>query len=179
MTQLSRFLGLAACLYFLEHGVPHVHIFHGRPSKSKKTVIIIRISDGYVFHVGSKFPANRVQPAVHWAKLRRNELLRAWEECRAGKNPAGIEPLTIHEFSPPRQSRYNNWAPCIRRLERLGDGRVRTWLDDGRVFLRVCYPHADTARIIDGGHAVKRNRADTIYEGARAFVLGPHVHRVR
>src|SRR5580698_8394593 len=170
MTQLSRFLGLCACLYSLEHGVPHVHIYFGKPSRSKTHVIVIRIADGKIIAMGRQFPQNRVYHAMQWTFLRRQELLQAWEAYRHGKKPTKIAPLVVGEFSPlPRSTRYDNWAPRIRRLERLGNQRVRVYLDDRRVFERSNYAHADTARLVDGGHAVKRNRADQIYESARRF----------
>ena len=56
---------------------------------------------------------------------------------------------------------------------------MRVHLDDGRVFERSRYAHAHSARIVQGGVAVKRNRADKIYEAARGFVVGRGVKRVR
>jgi hypothetical protein len=183
VTLLSRFLGLYACMFYLEHGVPHVHIYFGSPSRSKKRLLVVEIANGNVIKMGREFPRNRLHPAMHWTFLHRRDLLEAWAACRQGRAPSKITPLPVGEFSPlPREmpkTRYDDWGPCIRRLDRLGEGRVRVFIDDGRVFERSNYRHAATARLVDGGHAVKRNRTDFIYEGARGFVVGRGVRRVR
>ena len=59
MTQLSRFLGICACLFYLEHGVPHVHFYAGKPSRSKRLALVLRIRDNKIIGEGRSFPKNR------------------------------------------------------------------------------------------------------------------------
>ena len=93
MTQLSRFLGLVACLFYLEHGVPHVHIYSGKPIRSKRFVIIIRIADGHVFNVGlPSWTLSTHEGGASAATARASTLMGI------GSTPRGLAPLP---FVPP------------------------------------------------------------------------------
>jgi hypothetical protein len=82
---ISRFYGITIQMFFKEHGVPHFHARYG----GQVAVFTIESLE----RIRGKLPRRAEHLIREWADLHRDELLRNWEQARAGKPLAPIEPL--------------------------------------------------------------------------------------
>lgn len=154
-------IGLFACM-FPDHGVPHVHVFYGRPHERNPDVIVVRIQDATV--LAGALPTPRLlRHALEYVRERREELLAAWVRLQKGQAPSKILPVRGSRQGSPVRVRAHittRWPVRILLLERLGRGRVRMILADGRVFERSRFRHERTARLAWGGYAVELTRKE-------------------
>lgn len=85
MPELSRFYGITIFLYPREHPPAHFHAFYG-DNEAVFDIATLRILQGSL--------SNRSRNLVlDWASQHREELFAAWDDLRAGRNPAKIAPL--------------------------------------------------------------------------------------
>lgn len=85
MPTISRFYGITIQMFFKEHGRPHFHARHG----SQVAVFNVESFE----RIRGELPQRAERFVREWADLHRDELLRNWEQARAGKPLAPIEPL--------------------------------------------------------------------------------------
>lgn len=120
---------------FPDHGVPHVHVFYGRPHERNPDVIVVRIQDATVL-AGALPTLRLLRHALEYVRERREELLAAWVRLQKGQAPSKILPVRGSRQGSPVRVRAHittRWPVRILLLERLGRGRVRMILADGRV----------------------------------------------
>jgi hypothetical protein len=85
MPIISAFFGMIFRIFHSDHNPPHIHVQYGEMEA------IIEIKTGKILH--GKIP-KRLQPVVkEWMKLRRLELVRAWDTAQAMKAPHRIKPM--------------------------------------------------------------------------------------
>ncbi len=85
MPEVSRFYGISIYLYANDHSPPHFHAEY-QDDEAVFGIGTLELLEGSM--------SNRARALVlEWAALHRPELVRAWNELRAGRNPGKIEPL--------------------------------------------------------------------------------------
>lgn len=85
MPRLSTFYGIVIYMYIRDHGLPHVHAWHGGDRA------VVDIATGRLL-AGSLRP--RQAALVHiWIELHRDELMAAWQRASEGEPPGTIEAL--------------------------------------------------------------------------------------
>jgi hypothetical protein len=83
---ISKFGGMSIYVYFDDHEPPHFHV-----RGNEKTRINI-ITGGYL-KGDHALPKNKERDIQIWLKKYRNDIMKAWEECRRGVVPRSIPPL--------------------------------------------------------------------------------------
>ncbi|MDE2717819.1 MAG: DUF4160 domain-containing protein [Chloroflexota bacterium] len=85
MPEICRFYGIVIQMYFDDHAPPH---FHARYGGSRAVVSI----DPPILLRGD-LPARARGMVIEWARIRRNDLLQAWELTQNRVSPGKIAPL--------------------------------------------------------------------------------------
>lgn len=85
MPTISRFYGITIQMFFKEHGVPHFHARYG----GQVAVFALEPFEC----IRGDLPPRAERLVREWVDLHLDELLRNWEQARAGKPLAPIEPL--------------------------------------------------------------------------------------
>lgn len=85
MPTISRFYGITIQMFYKEHGVPH---FHARYSGQTAVFTVDPLEA-----IRGELPIRANRLVKEWAELHRDELMRNWEEARASKPLAWVEPL--------------------------------------------------------------------------------------
>lgn len=70
------------CIYYREHGEPHVHVEYD--SQWVKVAIV----DGCL--IAGKLPKNQRRLVKSWIEIRRCDLLEAWNRAQQGESPGEI-----------------------------------------------------------------------------------------
>jgi hypothetical protein len=83
--RLSAFYGIVIYMYIRDHGVPHVHAWHGDDRA------LFAVATGQV--LSGRLPRRQAAQVVRWVELHRSELLDAWQRASQGEPPGTIEPL--------------------------------------------------------------------------------------
>ena len=84
MPVISRFLGIAVSMYYLDHVPPHFHVsFGGRRAT-------VRIRDGMIT---GTLPPRTAHHLLEWLSLHREELDANWWRARSGTPLLPIAPL--------------------------------------------------------------------------------------
>ena len=73
---------LKVCVYYNEHGTPHVHIEYGGVWSK------VAISDGSIIAGG--MPGRQRRLVQSWLECRRDDVLAAWERAQRGEHPGKI-----------------------------------------------------------------------------------------
>jgi len=73
-------------MFFKEHGVPHFHARYG----GQVAVFTVESLE----RLRGELPRRAERLVLEWADLHRDELMRNWEEARAGRPLRPIEPLS-------------------------------------------------------------------------------------
>ena len=84
MPTISEFFGISVMMRFLDHNPPH---FHAQYQKDK---VIVEIKNG---KVKGEMSERALRMVLEWLDLHRDELMAAWQQASAGKDPETIEPL--------------------------------------------------------------------------------------
>lgn len=84
MPTISEFFGISVMMRFLDHNPPH---FHAQYQKDK---VIVEIQNG---KVKGEMSERALRMVLEWLDLHRDELMAAWQQASAGKDPETIEPL--------------------------------------------------------------------------------------
>ncbi|HET8771963.1 MAG TPA: DUF4160 domain-containing protein [Gemmatimonadaceae bacterium] len=84
MPIISRFLGISASMYYLDHDPPHFHVAYGGFRAT------VGIRDGVV---RGQFPRRAAAHAREWLALHRAELETNWERARRREPLFPITPL--------------------------------------------------------------------------------------
>lgn len=85
MPVISAFYGMIIRMFHDDHNPPHIHIQYG----DKETLIEIRTGK----LLKGSFSSRQKKLIEDWRKLHKNELLKAWDDCQALKQPKKIKPL--------------------------------------------------------------------------------------
>ena len=88
MSSVSGFLGIVVEIYFLDtgqHSAPHFHATYGEDSA------VYSIPDAEI--VVGDLPSRKDRAVRVWADLRRDDLVREWENAVNGRPVPKIEPL--------------------------------------------------------------------------------------
>lgn len=85
MPTISRFYGITIQMFFKEHGVPH---FHARYAGQVAVYAVESLE-----RIRGEIPGRADRLVREWAGLHRQELMQNWEQARAGRPLASIEPL--------------------------------------------------------------------------------------
>lgn len=85
MPTISRFHGIVIQMFFKEHGLPHFHARHA----SDIAVFAIEPLET----IRGELPRSIDRLVRDWAALHQAELLRNWEQARAGASLTPIDPL--------------------------------------------------------------------------------------
>lgn len=85
MPRLSTFHGIVIYMYIRDHGIPHVHAWHGGDRA------VVDLATGQIL-------AGRLRPREAglvrgWIDIHRTELIAAWEHASTGEPPGTIQPL--------------------------------------------------------------------------------------
>jgi hypothetical protein len=85
MPRLSAFYGIVIYMYIRDHGVPHVHAWHG----DDRAVVDVATGEVIAGHL------NRRQASLvrTWVDFHQAELLGAWVRASEGEPPGTIEAL--------------------------------------------------------------------------------------
>jgi hypothetical protein len=83
--RLSAFHGIVIYMYIRDHGVPHVHAWHGGDRA------VVDASTGLV--LAGSLRRRQAALVARWVDLHRTELLDAWQRASEGESPGTIEPL--------------------------------------------------------------------------------------
>ena len=86
MPRLSTFYGLIIHMPGNDHDPPHFHVEYAESSGR----ILVRTGE---LLPGSTLPRRALRLVEEWRRLHVDELSAAWDEVRAGRLPAKIEPL--------------------------------------------------------------------------------------
>ncbi len=82
---ISRFYGITIQMFFKEHGVPHFHARYG----GQIAVFTVEPTEP----LRGELPRRADRLVREWAGLHRAELMRNWEQARAGQPLAPVDPL--------------------------------------------------------------------------------------
>jgi hypothetical protein len=82
---ISRFYGITIQMFFKEHGVPHFHARYG----GQTAVFTVEPTEP----LRGELPRRADRLVREWAGLHRAELMRNWEQARAGQPLAPVDPL--------------------------------------------------------------------------------------
>ncbi len=85
MAELARFYGIVMSIFFMDHGIPHVHARYGGFEAS------ISIANGVV--LGGRLPRSELRLVREWILLNQADLFAAWDRARRGRAVARIRPL--------------------------------------------------------------------------------------
>lgn len=85
MPTISRFYGITIQMFFKEHGIPHFHARYGGQ------IAVFTVEP--VERIRGALPRRADRLVRDWAGLHRGELMRNWEQARAGNPLTPIEPL--------------------------------------------------------------------------------------
>ena len=85
MPTISRFFGIIIRMFYDDHAPPHFHAIYVEHE------LVVGISPIRVIH--GRAPARVRSMVFEWAALHQQELMAAWDRCRRGEPPEGIEPL--------------------------------------------------------------------------------------
>jgi Domain of unknown function (DUF4160) len=82
---LSVFYGIVIRMYFADHAPPHLHAIYG------SSEAVIALADGALLR--GSLPPRALAMVREWTRVRRGDLLAAWDRCRRHADPGKIEPL--------------------------------------------------------------------------------------
>jgi len=85
MPRLSTFYGIVIYMYIRDHGVAHIHVWHGDDRA------VVDVTSGQLL-AGSLKP-HQARLVATWVELHRVELIDAWERASEGASPGTIEGL--------------------------------------------------------------------------------------
>jgi uncharacterized protein DUF4160 len=85
MPRLSTFYGIVVYMYIRDHGVPHIHAWHGDDKA------VVEVATGAV--LAGSLKSRQASLIREWTDLHRVELLEAWRRANSGEPPGSIEPL--------------------------------------------------------------------------------------
>jgi hypothetical protein len=91
VAELSRFWGIVIAVFFRgetgRHNRPHVHV------STAEYAAVVAIDDGKILAGSLPIPVRRV--VREFVRLRRVELLTAWDEAQSGRRPTKVAPLKV------------------------------------------------------------------------------------
>ena len=85
MPELCRFRGAVIYIYIDDHNPPHFHVEHGGHS-AKVGIDPVSVTEG-------SLPRPIERLVLEWARVRQNELKRAWDRMLIDEPPGKIAPL--------------------------------------------------------------------------------------
>ncbi len=85
MPTICRFYGILIQMYYDDHNPPHFHAIYG----SYKAVITIQ--DSAILE--GDLPPKAVGLVMEWARLRKSDLLKEWDQARKKQALFQIEPI--------------------------------------------------------------------------------------
>jgi hypothetical protein len=85
MPRLSTFYGIVIYMYIRDHGVPHIHAWHGDDRA------VVDIASGQL--LAGDLQPRQTRLVRTWVELHRAELIEAWERASEGERPGTIEAL--------------------------------------------------------------------------------------
>jgi hypothetical protein len=83
--RLSAFYGIVIYMYIRDHGVPHIHAWHGDDRA------VVDMVTGQI--LAGRLPRRQAALVVTWVEIHQAELLEAWQRASQGELPGTIEPL--------------------------------------------------------------------------------------
>jgi hypothetical protein len=85
VAEISRFYGIVVSIFFLDHGIPHIHGRYGGYQAS------ISIADGSV--LGGHLPRKELRCLREWILVNQADLYATWDRARRGRAVTRIPPL--------------------------------------------------------------------------------------
>lgn len=161
MPIISRFFGIVISVFFNDHAPPHIHVRYGKGHEgAEHATIDIRtgiLLEGYL-------PNKVLKLAQKWLTLHQEEVMKAWDQARAGTEPSKIAPLVETSKKTGRDlggiSRRNKLSgvygskpyPALRLVEWLNSNLVRLFFSTGLIKeIRLPTKNARRAQIVSGG----------------------------
>jgi hypothetical protein len=84
--RISKFAGLTIVLYYNDHDPPHFHVIGENQTR-------IGIETGAYLKGDNPLPSSKEKDVLKWLEMWRNDIMKGWNDCREGKEPAKIPPL--------------------------------------------------------------------------------------
>ena len=85
MPIISVFFGMIIRIFHSDHNPPHIHVQYGEFEAT------VDIKTGDILH--GKIPPRLYKILREWLRLRRSDVLSAWQEARQHKMPRRIKPM--------------------------------------------------------------------------------------
>lgn len=86
MPRISKFGGMTIVLYYNDHDPPHFHIVGEYKTR-------IEIMTGLYLKGDTPLPVSKEKDVLKWLDIWRDDIMKGWDDCREGKEPAKIPPL--------------------------------------------------------------------------------------
>jgi hypothetical protein len=84
--RISKFGGITIVLYYNDHDPPHFHVVGEYKTR-------IEIATGAYLKGDMPLPHSKEREVLEWLGMWRGDIMKGWNDCRAGKVPAKIPPL--------------------------------------------------------------------------------------
>jgi Domain of unknown function (DUF4160) len=154
MPTVYRIGKLKFLIFFEDHAPPHVHVWHGNHQAS------LRLSDGALLE--GRLPVVFLREARHVLKERQKWFLDIWSKHQTARSGRSGSPVRrtfdglrawYCAMRGPRSVAPRRMMPRACLFERLGHGRARIFLEDGRVFEQT-FPKESRPRLVANGFGV-------------------------
>lgn len=87
LPRISNFGGITIVLYYNDHEPPHIHIVYNEIN----TRMIIE--NGEYMKGSEPLPRSKEKDVLKWLDVYRSDIIKAWEDCMAKRQPNKIPPL--------------------------------------------------------------------------------------
>lgn len=85
MPIIATFLGIIVRVYHDDHNPPHVHVQYGEYEA------IVEINSGRL--LSGRLPVRVKRLLNEWLRVRREDIMKAWESARQNRVPPRVRPL--------------------------------------------------------------------------------------
>lgn len=86
MPRIAQFGGMAIYVYFDDHDPPHFHIRGQEKTR-------MNILTGEYLKGDPPLSKNKERDILIWLRKNRNDIMKAWDDCRRGIMPENIPPF--------------------------------------------------------------------------------------
>jgi hypothetical protein len=86
LPKISEFSGMKIYLYYDDHEPPHFHVRGQWKTR-------IEIHSGQYMKGDAPLPKGQEKDVLAWLEKYRDDMMKGWNDCRAGTEPTNIPPL--------------------------------------------------------------------------------------